>query len=219
MNAMTDRPPLSDAEMSDSALYDLRNSGPSVKHAVLEAFRRGKLKEGDYRPVVGRPGWYLARVSYRSVLFRFMEPHELQERGRAEDLSVAIIAGINDIPLPAKPSLLIPLGAATVAFVLGLFFAPDAPGAWSISFFGTSAQVIATVFIALALEARAALVDVRFASTTVVYVALGLIASVTALLPGIPASGLKWLLAFTVAGGMGALASTLLIAGWSLARN
>jgi hypothetical protein len=219
MKVMSDRPPLSDAEMSDSALFDLRNSGPSVKHAVLEAFRHGKLKEGDYRTVVGQPGWYMARVSYRSVLFRFMEPHELQQRGRPQNMSVAIIAGINDIPLPAKPSLLIPLGIATVAFVLGIFFAPDALAASSSSFFGTSAQVIATVFIALALEARAALVDVRLAWTTVAYVALGLMASVIALLPGISASGLKWLLAFTVAGGMGALVSTLLIAGWSLARN
>jgi hypothetical protein len=85
-------------------------------------------------------------------------------------------------------------------------------------FFGTSAQVIATLFIALALEARAALVDVRFAVATVLYVALGLIASVVALLPSLPAALYDWLLALTLAGGLGALTSTLLIALWSLAR-
>lgn len=207
------------AKLSDEAYADLNNAGPSVRHAVLELFERGGPQGRDARPFPGQKDWFVARVSYRSVLYRWMRPEELEDHGYPSSAQVAVITRVTDIPLPGRTSLLLPGGVAIVAPIIALALAPDDLEQAASTFFATSASVIATLFIALALEARAALVDVRFALTTVFYVALGLIASTIGSLMSLGGPAYDWLLVFTVAGGMGALASTLLIAGWSLARK
>jgi hypothetical protein len=212
-----ERPP--GAVLSKDAEEDLAHAGRSVANAVFALFEGGALREKDARPY-GHPGWFVARVSYRSVLFRWLEPEELEEAGYSRDGRIALIARVTDIPLPRLLSFVLPASVAACALVVGTVLAPgDLDRGDYGGFFGTSAQVIATVLVALALEARAALVEVRFALLTIVYVAVGLTAAVAGLLPSLPDALYEWLVGFTIAGGAGALISTLLLAAWSLARH
>lgn len=111
----------------------------------------------------------------------------------------------------AQPySLVIPLLVATAAFVLTLIAAPDALGndarhAKFESMFATTAQVIATLFIALALEARYVRADVALTVLTVSYVGVGVTASVVAGSPSLPGCLYGPLLALGLSGGAGAL--------------
>jgi hypothetical protein len=216
MNA-DERPP--GALLSSDAEEDLAHAGRSVTNAVLAMFEEGGVRDKDARPY-GTSGWFVARASYRSVLFRWLEPDELKDQGYPRDARIALIARVTDIPLPRLLSFLLPAGVAAFALVLGTALAPgDLDSVAYGGFFGTSAQVTATVFVALALEARAALVEIRFALLTIAYVAVGLIAAVAGLLPSLPGWLYEWLVGLAVAGGAGALISALLLAAWSLARQ
>src|SRR4051794_3500700 len=83
------------------------------------------------------------------------------------------------------------------------------------SLFGTTAQVVATLFVALAIEARHASIRNRFFTLTIVYIAIGLVAAVVAGSTGLPAWSYRFLLGLALGGGAGALASTVLVARWA----
>jgi len=112
-------------------------------------------------------------------------------------------------------------------FVVALALAPDIhQGADHGRFgnlFGTTAQVIATLVVALAFEARALRREEMTlrrltATITLTYVALGGTASVVALNPGLPECVYGPLFAIAMAGAAGALLSVLAI-GYRLIRS
>lgn len=82
---------------------------------------------------------------------------------------------------------------------------------WFATFFSTSAVVIATLFVALALGARQISVSAGAASLTVLYVGVGEVAAVAALSGGLPHSVYPWLLGITVGAGLGALSSSVIV--------
>jgi hypothetical protein len=223
---------------SDNARQDLR--GDRALQAAVEAvFAKGRNPSVWKRRRPGRRGWYVTTVADRSVVYRWLTDDERRravetaharavEKGRpapsvTAEQPIAYVVAVRD-DIPAALSLAYPLVLALLAFALGLAAAPErmadndrheqfAP------LFGTAAQVIATLFIALALEARNGMVNVRLAFVTVAYVGVGLVAAFFAGSPSIPGCAYAWLLAFTAMGGTGALASTMVIAYWSLTRR
>jgi hypothetical protein len=120
---------------------------------------------------------------------------------------------------PASRVVGVPAAASAVVLVLAFIVAPDIdPGTDHGRFsnlFGTTAQVIATLIVALAFEARAlkeerdANVRRLVATVTVGYAALGGIASVVALNPELPGCMYRPLFAIAMAGGLGALLTVL----------
>src|SRR4051794_10639246 len=88
--------------------------------------------------------------------------------------------------------MVVSIVAAIAGVAIGLLSVPDfetqAQRQNFSNFFGTSAQVIATLLVALALGARFAPSDAPLAVITVVYVGIGEVAAVTALSSVLPAS-------------------------------
>lgn len=119
----------------------------------------------------------------------------------------------------ARASFVLPLAAFVLIFIVARVKAPAfGPGSASeySSFFGTVAQVIAAVLIALALELRT--LPFRDLNTrrwivgvSLLYVALGLAAAVIALNPGLSPTLDRWLFALAIAAGAAALLSVLTI--------
>lgn len=114
-----------------------------------------------------------------------------------------------------------PLVGALAALVVAAAFAPDINTAHKASqvssLFSTSAQVIATLLVALALEARALPfreLNARrlIAGGTLTYVIVGAVAAIVALNPALSSCAYQVLFALTLAGGAGALLSVLAIA-------
>ncbi|MGN6201959.1 MAG: hypothetical protein ACTHNY_06090 [Solirubrobacterales bacterium] len=107
-----------------------------------------------------------------------------------------------------------------ICFIVGLaagwFFAPGHQSledhAWFSGFFGTSAQVIATLFVGYALGARFYLASVRVAIITLLLVGVSEIAAVTALSPSLPTDFYAPLMGVTIGGGIGSLVAALLSA-------
>jgi hypothetical protein len=118
-----------------------------------------------------------------------------------------------------------PALAAVAAYVIGLVIAPAIESdvdqqRWS-GFFGTSAQVIATLLLALAIEARFVsraqlFPNARWAHIAVGYVALGELAAVTGLSPSVAPCLYTQAFAITVGGGVGALITVVLIGARAL---
>lgn len=78
-----------------------------------------------------------------------------------------------------------------------------------VDFFASSAAVIAALLIALAIEARAVLPLKAYAIVAPACLAVGEIAAVGALSPGLPGWSYRWLLALTVGGGLGGLIAVI----------
>lgn len=120
----------------------------------------------------------------------------------------------------ARRLLLWPMVAALATLVLALIFAPVIRPSQHARFeniFGTSAQVLATLLVALAVEARALRVEDSTARRLVTgwtlgMLALGLVASVVALNPALTTCAYRVLFGLTMAAGIGALLSVLGIA-------
>src|SRR4051794_17242103 len=122
---------------------------------------------------------------------------------------------------PARYVVKAPAIVALATLVAALLWAPEIhQGADHERFsnlFGTTAQVIATLVVALAFEASALRredTNLRrlIATVTLGYVALGGTAAVVALNPGLPESVYGPLFAVAMAGAVGALLSVLAIA-------
>ncbi|MDX6627659.1 MAG: hypothetical protein QOE56_2648 [Solirubrobacterales bacterium] len=84
---------------------------------------------------------------------------------------------------------------------------------WFSGFFGTSAQVIATLFVGYALGARFYLSSVGVAILTLVLVGVSEVAAVAALSPSLPLDMYAPLMGLTIGGGLGSLLAALLSAG------
>jgi hypothetical protein len=118
----------------------------------------------------------------------------------------------------ARPQLLwLPAVAVVAGFLIGLLVvAPPIPAAgppaWLTSLFATAAQIIATLFVALALEARYASITRAAANATVGYVAVGVLAAATGMSAALPHGLYAVLLGLTLGCGTGALFATALIA-------
>jgi hypothetical protein len=138
---------------------------------------------------------------------------------RTKDIGSLLAAVVSDYVL------VVPLIVAIVAYIFGVTVSPDIDtdvqhARWT-GFFGTAAQVTATLLVVLAVEGKlaagTALMPKRGgALLTVLYIAVGLIAAVGALSPSLSDDAYCQLFAFTVAGGVGALFSVVLIAARSL---
>lgn len=117
----------------------------------------------------------------------------------------------------------IQLGVAVVAAVLAFLVAPDLDStnqhAKFVDFFATSAQVIAAVLIALAVEARFAVRRVVLALVTAATVAVGEISAVAALSPSLPNWIYRWLFALTVGGGLGGLVAAIVVGAQTLVTH
>jgi hypothetical protein len=117
----------------------------------------------------------------------------------------------------ARPYVLwIPVVVAVVGFALGLLWAPHIPKAgppdWLGALFGTAAQVIVTLLVALALQARYGITSRLPALLIPLYVTVGVLAAVAGTSHSLPSAAYKWLFALTLAGGSGALASAAVLA-------
>jgi len=119
--------------------------------------------------------------------------------------------------------LVLPLAVAVGGAVAGWTFAPaipqGGPPGWLGSFFGTAAQVAATLFVALALEARYVAMERMTAGLTVGYVALTLAAAVAGTSAELPSALYRPLLAVTVGGGLGGLLAVALISYSAIAAQ
>jgi hypothetical protein len=119
--------------------------------------------------------------------------------------------------------LVLPLLLAGAGFVFGLATAPAIPDAgapgWLIGLFGTTAQIIATLFVALALEARWAAMPRSAAALTVGYVAVGEAAAAFGMSSQLPPEAYKWLLGLAVGGGLGGLGAAALLAYKAIAAQ
>lgn len=114
---------------------------------------------------------------------------------------------------------LAPLIVAAIAGILAFIFAPsieDPDTAAQFSpFFSTAAQVIVTLLVALVLERRslrAVNAQRKILRWSFSYIAIGVVAAVTALNTRLGPTAYRFLFALTVAAGIGALLSTLTIA-------
>ena len=116
--------------------------------------------------------------------------------------------------------LLVPFAAVIATFVVSLCLAPDIDSdaqheRWT-SFFATAAQVTATLFIVLVLEGRAAartklLPRVGGMVLTVIYVAVGLLASGAGLSPSLSDDLYCFVFALTAAATVGAVLNVAVI--------
>lgn len=118
----------------------------------------------------------------------------------------------------------IPAIFALIGGVVAGLTAPSTPSggelpAWFSPFFGASAAVIATLFVALALGARQINVDPAMAWFTVAYIGLGEIAAVAGLSGSLPHWLYPVLLGFTVGAGLGALLSSVIIGGSAISLD
>jgi hypothetical protein len=116
--------------------------------------------------------------------------------------------------------VLVPGAVAALTFLLALWQAPSIDdhnhGEFS-TLYGTAGQIIATLLVALALEARALPLEFGnarrlVAGFTLTYVGVGLVASVVALNGSLPSCAYEPLFALAMGGGAGALLSVLMIA-------
>ncbi len=117
----------------------------------------------------------------------------------------------------AKPFVLVlPLLIAVAGGIAGFAMCPEigSEGAptWLTSVFATCAQVIATLFVALALEARWIALSRMTAALTVGYVAVGVVTAAFGTSRHLPPEAYKWMLAGAVGGGVGGLSSATLVA-------
>jgi hypothetical protein len=114
-----------------------------------------------------------------------------------------------------------PLLPFAVAAGAGVVVGLDAPSlttgqpvpTWFESFFATSAAVIATLFVALALGSRQIEVKPLLAWLTMLYIGLGEVAAVAGLSTGLPYGWYPVLLGITAGTGIGALLSSVIIGG------
>lgn len=120
-------------------------------------------------------------------------------------------------------ALVLPLVAAAIGVVAAELAAPaipkDGPPDWLLNFNGTIAQIIATLVIALALEARYVYMAKWAAISTVSYVAVGLAAAAAGISPGLPHSTYRHLFALEIGGGLGALIAVVVTAGRAISRE
>ena len=133
---------------------------------------------------------------------------------RAKDLGKLLKEALSDY------LLLVPLLVALTGYVLALLLSPDIDtprehARWT-SFFGTAAQVTATLFVVLVLEGRLAartqlLPRLEGAVVTVIYVAIGILAAGLGLSPSLSDTLYCQSFALTVAGGVGALLGVVII--------
>jgi hypothetical protein len=128
-------------------------------------------------------------------------------------------------PLAKDYLVAVPFAVAVAGYVAGLSLSPeidnDVEHARWTGFFGTAAQVTATLLVVLAVEGRLASRTEMFARLggavlTVGYVAVGIVAAVAGLSPSLSGAQYRHLFAITVAGGAGALFSVVLIGARAL---
>lgn len=117
-----------------------------------------------------------------------------------------------------------PLVVACAAGIVAGLNAPDLPAhkelpEWFVPFFSTSAGVIATLFIALALGSRQIPVSIPMACFTVFYVGLGEVAAVAGLSASLPHSVYHWLLGVTVGAGVGALLTSMIVGAGAISEE
>jgi hypothetical protein len=109
-----------------------------------------------------------------------------------------------------------PLFVFIAGFAVGWAIAPSYTSLkdhqWFSAFFGTSAQVIATLFVGYALGARFFMSSVGIAVTTLMLVGLSEIAAVAALSPSLPSGLYGPLTGATIGGGLGALLAAMISA-------
>jgi hypothetical protein len=115
----------------------------------------------------------------------------------------------------------LPAAAALIGGIIASLTAPSippegTPPPWFAPFFGTSAGVIATLFVTLALGARQIKVNVGMAWFTVSYIGLGEVAAVAGLSGSLPHGAYAVLLGLTVGAGLGALLSSIIIGGTAI---
>jgi ribose/xylose/arabinose/galactoside ABC-type transport system permease subunit len=113
---------------------------------------------------------------------------------------------------------------ALLAALFACLSAPDidsakGPPDWFQLFFATSAGVIATLFITLALGSTQINASVPAAIATVGYIAVGELAALAAISPALPVCLYKFLLGATVGAGVGALASAVVISGHAISND
>jgi hypothetical protein len=110
-----------------------------------------------------------------------------------------------------------------VVGVVGVAFAPDldslAQHERFKDFFTTSAQVIAALLVALAVEARFAVRHVLLAITSAVCLVVGELSAIAALSPALPDTAYTVLFASTLAGGTGAMVAAVVIAAQTLVED
>ena len=109
---------------------------------------------------------------------------------------------------------------AVLAGLLAWILAPDVDSAAQhgafVDFFATSAQVIAALMVALAIESRLAVRHRVLAIVTALCLSLGEISAVAALSPSLPDASYRWLFVFTVGGGSGAMVAAVIIGAQTL---
>ena len=165
-------------------------------------------------------GWLLGRAGYLDFAFRWLTPEELEPLDYDEDADVALVHRVGEIELP-RDAFSGPALAAAAGFAVGLAFAPSHMDLLDhrqqyAAFFGTTAQAVATLFVALALGVGHATIRRRFYRLTVAYVVIGSGAALVATSAGLPHWSYRFLLALALGGGAGALVSTALIAFWAV---
>lgn len=224
MGETTDRSRDLSPRYSGRAQDERRRAPKEVRDAIRELFRDTGPPPWKRRRLAGKGRWYVAPVGDIAVIYRWLRPDELPADRLPDQARVAWIATLTSREVPVLVSLAAPLILALLCGGLALYFAPEAMDdndrhARFVPLFGTTAQVIATMFVALVLEARQDMVNVRLAGVTIGYIALGVTAALLAGSPSLPGASYAWLLALSFGGGAGALATTLLIAFWGLQRR
>lgn len=202
---------------------------PDLARAVSETFSGGQQPPfWARRRAPGRRAWYTTKINGQYVVYKWMTGRERDRfaahfPGTTVPRKVVHIAAIRGYIEP-PPSFVLPAVLCLIALFLGLLFTPEGLAdnkrhEQFATLFGTLAQVIATLFIALALEARSGMVTVRYAFATVGYVAVGLTAALLIGSPSLPGWMYRPLLALGLMGAAGALGSASLIAYWALTRR
>lgn len=117
----------------------------------------------------------------------------------------------------ASAQLTIALAAALAAWLFAPEIATLKQHESFVDFFATSAQVIAAVLIALAVEARLVVRSVFLAVVAACSVAIGEVSAIAALSPSLPEDLYRWLFALTVGGGLGGLVTAIVVGAQALA--
>ena len=126
------------------------------------------------------------------------------------------------LSLASQWFLLVPLAGAVVCGVLAGLSSPNVSHGEALeslnSLFGTTAQVIAALFVALAVGARYVKeIRAMTAALALLFMAVGLVAAVMGTSTGLPHKLYPVLLGVTVGGGLGGLA-TVLVVGFAALR-
>ena len=125
---------------------------------------------------------------------------------------VASLRGFVDRRYVGASPLVVFIGGVALGWVIAPSYTSLGAHQWFSAFFGTSAQVIATLFVGFALGARFFMASVGIATTTLVLVGLSEIAAVAALSPSFPSGAYGPLTGVTIGGGLGALLAAMISA-------